>query len=99
MQFEQERKNIATSVECYIKQYGKSEKEAYHELNQRVTNAWKDINKELLRPTAVPMPLLKRVFNLTRVIDYLYKEDDGYTRVGKVTKNGITAVLIDPVLL
>ena len=89
---------MASAVECYVKQYGVSEQEAYHEFNQRVTNAWKDINKEFLQPTAMPMPILKCVGNFVRVVDFLYKEEDGYTRVGKKTKDGITAVLIDPVL-
>ena len=46
------------------------------------------------------MPILIFVLNFARIIDLLYKDgDDGYTHVGKVTKDGIAAVLIDPVPL
>ena len=98
MQFEQERGHVASSVECYTKQYGVSEQEAYGELNKKVVDAWKDINEELLiNPTAVPKPALIRVLNLSRVIDLLYKDGDGYTHVGKVTKDAVVALLIDSV--
>ncbi|THG00889.1 hypothetical protein TEA_026258 [Camellia sinensis var. sinensis] len=84
--FEQKRGHIVSAVECHMKQYGASEEEALVELKKRVTNAWKDINQECLRPTAVPMPLLLRVVNLARVINVLYKDEDGYTHSGTKLK-------------
>ena len=57
-----------------------------------------DINQECLKPTAVPMPLLTRVLNLSRVMDVIYKEGDGYTHVGKVMEDNIGSVLIDPII-
>ncbi|KAM2289844.1 hypothetical protein TB1_030017 [Malus domestica] len=95
--FEQERGHVASSVDCYMKQYGVSEQETIKVFNKQVVNLWKDINEELHRSTAVPMPVLMRVLNLTRVVDLLYKGDDGYTRVGKVVKDIIAALFIDPV--
>ncbi|KAL7185034.1 hypothetical protein ACSBR2_027054 [Camellia fascicularis] len=93
--FEQERGHVVSVVECYMKQYGASEEEALVELQKRVTNAWKDINQECLRPTAVPMPLLLRVVNLARMINVLYKDEDGYTNSGTKLKGFVTSVLID----
>ncbi|KAL3570701.1 hypothetical protein D5086_027950 [Populus alba] len=95
--FEQERGHAASGVECYIKQYGLSEQEVYKEFHMQVVNAWKDINEECLKPTAVPMPLLERILNLSRVIDVIYKEEDQYTHVGEVMKNNIASLLIDSV--
>ncbi|KAM1041483.1 hypothetical protein ACFX13_031401 [Malus domestica] len=95
--FEQERGHVASSVDCYMKQYGVSEQETIKVFNKQVVNLWKDINEEFHRSTAVPMPVLMRVLNLTRVVDLLYKGDDGYTRVGKVVKDIIAALFIDPV--
>ena len=82
-----------------MEQHGVSEEKACEELKKQVENAWKDINEELvIRPTTgVPMPVLTVILNLARVIDFLYKEGDGYTHVGKVTKTGITSLLIDPI--
>ncbi|XP_062079321.1 alpha-humulene synthase-like [Humulus lupulus] len=93
--FEQERNHVTSTVECYMKQYGVFEKEACDELNKRVVNAWKEINEEFLKPTDVASPILVRALNLSRVIDLLYKNEDNYTHVGKVTKDSVTALLID----
>nr|QBL52480.1 beta-caryophyllene synthase [Vitis vinifera] len=96
--FEQERGHVASGIECYMKQYGVSEEQAYKEFHNQIVNAWMDINQECLKPTAVPMPLLTRVLNLSRVMDVIYKEGDGYTHVGKVMKDNIGSVLIDPII-
>uniref|UniRef100_M1AUP5 Cembratrienol synthase 2a n=1 Tax=Solanum tuberosum TaxID=4113 RepID=M1AUP5_SOLTU len=78
---EQERGHVASIIECYMKDYGASKQEAYIKFQKEITNAWKDINKEFFRSTEteVPMFVLERVLNFTRVIDTLYKEEDGYT--------------------
>ncbi|RVW14963.1 (-)-germacrene D synthase [Vitis vinifera] len=80
--FEQKRGHVASAVECYMKQHGASEQETHNEFNKQVRDAWKDINEECLIPTAVPMPILMRVLNLARVIDVIYKNEDGYTHSG-----------------
>ncbi|KAG5601083.1 hypothetical protein H5410_032453 [Solanum commersonii] len=76
---EQERGHVASIIECYMKEYGASKQETYIKFQKEVTNAWKDINKELFRPTEVSMFVLERVLNFARVIETLYKEEDGYT--------------------
>ncbi|KAL6313952.1 hypothetical protein AAG906_011682 [Vitis piasezkii] len=96
-EFEQKRGHVASAVECYMKQHGVCKQEAYDELNKQVVNGWKDMNEECLKPTQVPMPLLTRVLNFSRVIDILYKDEDQYTLVGKLMKDLIASILIDPV--
>nr|I7H727.1 RecName: Full=Sesquiterpene synthase 2; Short=TsTPS2; AltName: Full=Alpha-humulene synthase TPS2; AltName: Full=Alpha-selinene synthase TPS2; AltName: Full=Beta-elemene synthase TPS2; AltName: Full=Delta-cadinene synthase TPS2 [Toona sinensis]BAM24405.1 sesquiterpene synthase [Toona sinensis] len=95
--FEQERGHAASAVECYMEQHGVSEQEVCKEFYQQVGNAWKDINQDFLKPTDVPMTILMRVLNLARVIDVVYKEGDGYTHVGKVMKENVASLLIDPI--
>ncbi|KAJ4700857.1 Sesquiterpene synthase [Melia azedarach] len=95
--FEQKRGHVASSIECFMKQHGATEEEACNEFRKQVINAWKDINEECLRPTSVPMPLLLRILNLTRVIDVIYKDEDGYTHSGVVLKGHVASLLIDPV--
>ncbi|XP_024044718.1 (-)-germacrene D synthase-like [Citrus clementina] len=94
--FEQSRGHVASSVECYINQYGATEEEAYSEFRKQVSNAWKDINEECLRPTLVPVPLLIRILNLTRAADVIYKYKDGYTDSEEL-KDFIVSLLINPV--
>ncbi|KAJ6966608.1 (-)-germacrene D synthase-like [Populus alba x Populus x berolinensis] len=97
--FEQKRGHVASSIECYMKQHGTTEQETVHEFRKQVTDAWKDVNEEFLHPTAVPMPLLTRMLNLARVIDVVYKDEDGYTNAGTALKDLVSALLIDPVTM
>ncbi|KAF3453552.1 hypothetical protein FNV43_RR03992 [Rhamnella rubrinervis] len=97
--FEQKRGHVASAVECYMKQFGATEEEAVNEFRKDISNAWKDINKECLCPTKVPMPLLERVLNLTRVMDVVYKVEDGYTHVSTEVKDFVASLLINPVPL
>ncbi|XP_006356724.1 (E,E)-germacrene B synthase-like [Solanum tuberosum] len=94
---EQERGHVASIIECYMKEYGASKQEAYIKFQKEVSTAWKDINKEFFRPTKVPMFVLERVLNLTRVIDTLYKEEDEYTNAKGKLKNMINSILIESV--
>lgn len=93
----QERGDLASSVECYMKQHGVLEKEACDALQEKVVEAWKDINEECLEPIDVPMPLLMRVVNLARVMDVLYKDGDGYTQAKGSTKKLVSSLLVDPI--
>lgn len=98
MQFEQKRGHVASAVECYMKQYGVSSAElVYNELRKQVVNAWMDINQACLMPTDIPMVLLNRILNFSRVMDLIYKDEDGYTHVGKAMINNIASLLIHPV--
>ncbi|KAB2610037.1 (-)-germacrene D synthase-like [Pyrus ussuriensis x Pyrus communis] len=97
--FEQEKEHFIGVVNCYMKKYGATEEEAITELQGQVNNAWKDINEACLHPTAVPMPLLIRFLNFARVMDVVYKHEDGYTNAKGVVKDLIISTLVEPVAL
>lgn len=79
-----------------MKDYEVSEQEAMKEFNNFAENAWKDINGECVKEKSVSMEILKRVVNLSRLIDVVYKHNqDGYTHPEKVLKPLITALLVD----
>ncbi|XP_010061274.2 (-)-germacrene D synthase-like [Eucalyptus grandis] len=95
--FEQERGHVASSVECFMKQYSVTEEEAKKELCKQVANAWKDINEELRRPTAVPMVLLMRIINLARATHAVYEDEtDHYVNAGTNFKEFVTLLLVNP---
>ncbi|XP_057792632.1 bicyclo-germacrene synthase-like [Salvia miltiorrhiza] len=85
-----------SSVDCYMKQYGMTKDEACDELRQQVKKAWKDMNQECLDPRPASMPILMRVFNLGRVINLLYADDDCYANPIK-SKELVKMVLVEPV--
>ncbi|XXG83115.1 hypothetical protein AAC387_Pa10g0948 [Persea americana] len=95
--FEQERGHVASSVQLYMKENECTYDEACVKLQGKVERAWKDINKECLKPTPVPMPFLVRVVNLARVIEVLYQNRDGYTDSTHETKERILSVLVNPI--
>ncbi|KAL5736125.1 hypothetical protein ACOSQ2_030913 [Xanthoceras sorbifolium] len=97
-EFEQKRQHVVSSIECYMKQHaGVSEEEVIKMFRKEIFNAWKDINQEFLKPTAAtaPMPILTRILNLSRVMDVIYKDDDGFTN-SHVIKHYIDSLLLNP---
>ncbi|XP_077214047.1 beta-cubebene synthase-like [Tasmannia lanceolata] len=94
---EQERGHISSSVELYMKEHSCTEMESCEKLREMVSVAWKDINKDCIKPTPVPMPLIIRIVNLVRVIEVLYQYRDGYTNSTHETKERITLVMVDPI--
>ncbi|KAM1057250.1 hypothetical protein ACFX2A_031211 [Malus domestica] len=99
-QFEQKRGHVASAVECYMKQYDVAEEEATLGLSKQVNNAWKDINEALLhQTTTIPMPLLLRILNLTRVVEVLYKHGDAFTNTGTFLKDIVVSLFVEPVHL
>ncbi|KAF4359603.1 hypothetical protein F8388_003606 [Cannabis sativa] len=95
--FEKDKYDEDSAIESYMMQHGVCEEEAYDELNKLIINSWKEINEEFLKPTKLASPILLRVLNFSRVMDLLYKNGDGFTHVGKVTKDTVAALLIDPI--
>ncbi|CAI9784167.1 unnamed protein product [Fraxinus pennsylvanica] len=90
-----------TAVECYMNQNkGASKEEAFAELQELVTNAWKDINEECLHTTAVPAPttlLLEISVNHARIEHLVYRDIDDYTKSEVKLKDIITCILVLPV--
>ncbi|KAA3472502.1 (+)-delta-cadinene synthase isozyme XC14-like [Gossypium australe] len=85
------REHCASAVECYMREHVVSE-EACSKLKKQEENAWKYINQELIFSEiskVIPGPVLTRILNLTRITGFFYKNGDGYTHVGKNTKDGI----------
>ncbi|KAL5764775.1 hypothetical protein ACOSQ2_017369 [Xanthoceras sorbifolium] len=93
-QFEQKRGHVDSGVESYMKQHSISREKTVEAFNVMFENAWKDMNKECMKPTAVSMQLLLRVVNIARLVEVTYKEVDGYTNP-MYLKDYITKLFID----
>nr|BBE38101.1 germacrene A synthase [Aralia cordata] len=94
---EKEKGQVTSGIDYYMKAYGVSEEETILEYKKRIENAWKDINAECLKPTAISMKLLIPFLNLVRVIDVVYKYDDGLTQAEKILKDDVTLLFLTPV--
>ncbi|KAJ4825039.1 hypothetical protein Tsubulata_009703, partial [Turnera subulata] len=94
--FEQRRSHIPSIVQCYMKENGVSGEEATKALQEMATEAWKDINEEMMRPIPVPFTIILRVVNIARLADVTYRDGDRYTNP-VLLKDYITALFIDPI--
>ncbi|MQL69414.1 hypothetical protein Taro_001706 [Colocasia esculenta] len=91
--YEREKKqdHVASSIECYMKEYGTTFEDARGKLQEMIEDGWKDINRESLEPTKLPMPLLMPSLNLARASVTFYRSEfDGYTDSSQAIKDHIT---------
>ncbi|KAL7616204.1 hypothetical protein Lser_V15G00813 [Lactuca serriola] len=95
---EQERKHVASGIECYMKQFDVTEQHVYQLFNERVEDAWKEMNKESFICKDVKMPVIMRVINLARAMDVLYKNKDHYTHVGEELISHINSLVVDAII-
>ncbi|CAN1323268.1 Alpha-copaene synthase [Linum perenne] len=96
-EFEQHRKHIPSAVECYMEKHKVSEEVVVELFNEEIKNAWKDINKDFLRPQVVARPLLDRILNFARAMDVIYKVEDGYTN-SYVLSDYVSSVLKEAIV-
>nr|BAR94037.1 5-epi-aristolochene synthase [Nicotiana benthamiana] len=95
---EKSRGQIATGIECCMRDYGLSTKEAMDKFQKMAETAWKDLNEGLLRPTPVSAEFLNPILNLARIVEVTYIHNlDGYTHPEKVLKPHIVALLVDSI--
>ncbi|KAF8116643.1 hypothetical protein N665_0015s0020 [Sinapis alba] len=86
---------VTNSINCYKKQYGVTEEEAFNKLRQINADANKMLNGELLKPINVPREVLKAMFNCGRMTNVCYEIDDEFTRPGEKIKSHITYMYLD----
>ncbi|XP_074304776.1 valerianol synthase TPS8-like isoform X2 [Silene latifolia] len=101
---EQARGHVASGVECYMKDHNMSREQVVKIFNKMIEDAWKELNEEFLikaNPTEddLPRPVLKRILNLARVVDALYKVIDGYTYSEKLIKEDIITTYLRPIVV
>ncbi|XP_060185402.1 vetispiradiene synthase 3-like [Lycium barbarum] len=95
---EKEKGQLITGIECYMQENNLSVEEASAELSEIAENAWKDLNKECIKPTSMPAEILMPIVNLTRLIDVVYKNNqDGYSNPKNNVKSVIEALLVNPI--
>ncbi|KAJ4847830.1 hypothetical protein Tsubulata_011785 [Turnera subulata] len=95
---EQERGDVASSVECYMKQFKVSQEQAHDEIKKFIESDWKIINEELcINETAIPKRILKICVNYARVMEVLYKDNDAFTSATTRTKEMMAGLLVNPI--
>ena len=97
---DQNKNQIPSAVECFMAQYDVSEEKAIEELYQKVEEAWKELNEEMLKSRNLPRQLLTVILNLTRFAAVIYRFDvDEFTVANQAMRSKIQALFIDPIPL
>ncbi|KAJ0590975.1 putative (-)-beta-caryophyllene synthase [Helianthus annuus] len=91
---EKERKNAASTIDSYMKQYNVTEEYVHSIFKNQIEDAWKDFTQETFVCKNVPMPLKNCVVNLGRIADALYRSKDTFTLVGEELISHIKSLLI-----
>ena len=91
---------MSGGVDCYVKQYGVTEKEAFTAINLLIENAWRNLNEEIFDPTGeVARPLLPYLVDFNRAMDFIFKLENSYTVVSKRMKDAVKILYIEPISL
>ncbi|KAJ4801535.1 Sesquiterpene synthase [Rhynchospora pubera] len=87
---------LATVLDCYIKEQKISKEEAVIRFKCWTEGAWRRLNKARLMPTAVSPVLIERIFNFSAMIQVLYNHmSNGFCEPINV-KEYITLLYIEP---
>ncbi|KAJ6433337.1 hypothetical protein OIU84_017100 [Salix udensis] len=75
---EQERGDVASSIQCYTNEKGfSSEKEAREHIRNLISSSWLELNGELVSPTAaLPLSIVKASLNVGRTAQVVYEHGD-----------------------
>uniref|UniRef100_A0A0A9DV46 Stc1 n=1 Tax=Arundo donax TaxID=35708 RepID=A0A0A9DV46_ARUDO len=92
---EQMSLHVASTIDSGMKEHNVSMELAQKKIKELIEQSWKNLNEEWLKPNKTqPMELLERIFNLTRTMEFYYKQDDAYTN-SYIIKDTINSVFVD----
>ncbi|XP_042381906.1 (S)-beta-bisabolene synthase-like isoform X1 [Zingiber officinale] len=94
---EQKRAHVASTVDCYMKEYGTSKDVACEKLLGFVEDAWKTINEELLNATGLSREVIELSLHSSRSTELIYKHVDAFTEPNTTMKENIFSLLVHPI--
>ncbi|PKU69754.1 (-)-alpha-terpineol synthase [Dendrobium catenatum] len=99
IQVEQERGDVATSVQCYMKETGASEEEARLYISMLISDAWNDMNEEYstCSKPQFPQRFIDASINLARMASFMYQHGDGFSAPSHQIKGSIKSLLLNSI--
>nr|C3RSF5.1 RecName: Full=Alpha pinene synthase, chloroplastic; Short=Cf-Pin; Flags: Precursor [Chamaecyparis formosensis]ABW80964.1 alpha pinene synthase [Chamaecyparis formosensis] len=92
---EADRGEVVSCITCYMKDHpGSNEEDALNYLNSLIDERLKELNWEYLKTDNVPIISKGNAYNLSKGLQLLYKERDGFTVFSIETKNFIYRMMI-----
>ncbi|XWS20737.1 hypothetical protein CRYUN_Cryun31cG0128200 [Craigia yunnanensis] len=93
---DEEKRGLVCGTNSYMKHYGVTRKEAIEAYQERIEDAWKELNEGYLRPTPVPIQIPMRAVNFAHLMDVAFKHDDGFGKPEISLQDYIAKLLIHP---
>ncbi|KAL6870806.1 hypothetical protein ACP4OV_014654 [Aristida adscensionis] len=94
---EQMTSHVASTIDSCMKEHKVPVQVAREKIKEMIEETWKDFNEEWLNHNnRQPRQLLERIFNLTRTMVFMYKQDDAYTNCS-VIKDNINNLFVKPI--
>ncbi|XP_010908315.2 probable terpene synthase 11 [Elaeis guineensis] len=92
---EQQRGDVASSIECYMNENSTSQDEARVHIRNLINSSWQDLNKECYAMTQLPRSIIKASLNLARTSQDMYRhgDDDKFLSTDEL----ILSLLIKPI--
>ncbi|KAK1282520.1 (-)-germacrene D synthase [Acorus calamus] len=89
---------VISTIKCYMSEARVSEEEALLEFQKMISNAWKNINEELLKASTFPVSVvLAPAHSLACMGHVIYNKYDTYKDPAGEMKDKITMLMVDPV--
>nr|QNV69587.1 myrcene synthase [Cinnamomum camphora] len=97
---EQQRGDVPKSIQCYMHETGSSEEVAANHIRDLISDAWKELNAECLKPTSLSKHYVGVAPNSARSGVLMYHHDfDGFASPHSRTNAHITSIFFEPVPL
>lgn len=99
MQAERGRGEVASAIQCYMKEHPEmSEEEAVEYIYSLMENGLADLKWEFMKAKDVPDNCRRLVFDNARLMQLFYMEVDGFTRAheSEITEH-VKKILFEPV--
>ncbi|RWR77287.1 alpha-terpineol synthase isoform X1 [Cinnamomum micranthum f. kanehirae] len=97
---EQQRGDVPKSIQCYMHETGSSEEVAANHIRDLISDAWKELNAECLKPTSLSKHYVGLTLNSARSGVLMYHHDfDGFGVPRSRTSAHITSIFFEPVPL
>lgn len=93
------RGNVTTGINCYMKQYGVTQNEAFRDLHKMCVENNKIVNEELLKTKDLPRRVLKEAINCARITNVAYSYGEGLTHPEGKIKDYIISLYLDQIRL
>uniref|UniRef100_A0ACD5VAJ1 Uncharacterized protein n=1 Tax=Avena sativa TaxID=4498 RepID=A0ACD5VAJ1_AVESA len=93
------RKDMASSVECYMQEKGSTGEEAVAAIAAMTEHWWRVLNRACMETDRALLPAVHLVTSIARTCEVMYlRGRDGYT-FGSHAKDLVTALFLDPIPL